>query len=113
MHEWLQTLRALGKQRGYAAVVVLTLAFGIGVSASLFSMVSAFFLQPLPVKDAGQLVLLMQRGRVWGLPYGRSTLGLACLRLHAPRFGARGSGHGPGARPPGLSLRPGGDAEGR
>lgn len=67
-----QALRALRKQPGFTAVAVLTLAFGIGVNTSLFSMVSAFFLQPLAVKDAHRLVLLMQRGEVWGLPYGHS-----------------------------------------
>jgi predicted permease len=67
-----QAIRALRKQPGFAAVAVLTLTFGIGVNVSLFSLVSAFFLQPLPVKDAHQLVLLMQRGEAIGLPYGHS-----------------------------------------
>ena len=67
-----QAIRALRKQPGFAAVAVLTLAFGIGVNVSLFSLISAFFLQPLPVKDAHQLVLLMQRGEAIGLPYGHS-----------------------------------------
>ena len=65
-------IRGLLKQRGFAMVAVLTLALGIGVNASLFSMVSAFFLQPLPVKDAHQLVLVMQRGDVLNMPYGHS-----------------------------------------
>jgi predicted permease len=64
--------RTLRKQRGFTAVAILTLAFGIGVNASLFSMVSAFFLQPLPVKDPQQLVLVMQRGDVVNIPYGQS-----------------------------------------
>jgi predicted permease len=64
--------RSLLKARGFTAVAVLTLALGIGVNASLFSMVSAFFLQPLPIRDAHQLVLVMQRGDVLNMPYGHS-----------------------------------------
>jgi predicted permease len=67
-----QALRTLRREPGFAAVAALTLAFGIGVNASLFSLVSALFLQPLPVKDAHELVLLMQRGELINVPYGHS-----------------------------------------
>jgi predicted permease len=67
-----QALRTLRKQPGFAAVVVLTLAFGIGVNTSLFSMISALFLQPLPVREADRLVLVMQRGAILNMPYGHS-----------------------------------------
>jgi predicted permease len=65
-------LRTLRKQPGFTAVALLTLAFGIGVNASLFGLISAFFLQPLPIKDADRLVLVMQRSDVINLPYGHS-----------------------------------------
>jgi hypothetical protein len=67
-----QALRSLRKQPGFTAVAILTLAFGIGVNVTLFGMISAFFLQPLPVKDAHQLVIVMQRGDVVNMPYGHS-----------------------------------------
>ena len=67
-----QAFRALRKRPGFAAIAVVTLAFGIGTNASLFSMISAFFLQPLPVKDPHQLVLLMQKGELINVPYGHS-----------------------------------------
>ena len=67
-----QAFRALRRRPGFAAVAVLTLAFGIGINASLFSMISAFFLQPLPVKDAHQLVFLMQKGELINVPIGHS-----------------------------------------
>ena len=72
MNDFRQALRSLRKQWGFAAVAILTLAFGIGVNVSLFGLVSAFFLQPLPVKDAHELVIVMQRGDALGIPYGHS-----------------------------------------
>jgi len=64
--------RALRKQPGFTAVAVLTLAFGIGVNTSLFAIVNAYFLQPLPVAGSDRLVLVMQRSDVINLPYGQS-----------------------------------------
>jgi predicted permease len=64
--------RSLRKQPGFAVVAVLTLAFGIGVNVSLFSLISAFFLQPLQVKDPHELVVVMQRGDIVNIPYGHS-----------------------------------------
>ncbi len=72
MNELRHAFRSLWKQRGFAAVAVLTLALGIGVNVMLFGMLSAFFLQPLPVKDADRLVLVMQRSDVLNMPYGHS-----------------------------------------
>jgi len=72
MEDLRHALRSLMRQPGFTVVAVLTLAFGIGVNASLFSLISAFFLQPLPVKDADRLVLVMQRGDVVNVPYGHS-----------------------------------------
>lgn len=72
MNDLRLAFRALRKQPGFTAVAVLTLAFGIGVNVSLFGLISAFFLQPLPVKDSDRLVLVMQRSDVINLPYGHS-----------------------------------------
>ena len=72
MNDLRLAFRAFRTQPGFTAVAVLTLAFGIGVNASLFALVNAFFLQPLPVKQADRLVLVMQRSDVINLPYGQS-----------------------------------------
>ena len=64
--------RALRKQPGFTTVAVLTLAFGIGVNTSLFAIINAYYLQPLPVAGADRLVLVMQRSDVINMPYGQS-----------------------------------------
>src|SRR5688572_8566211 len=49
-------VRLLWKDRGFTTTVILTLAVCIGANAAIFAVVNAVLLQPLPVRDAGQLV---------------------------------------------------------
>jgi putative ABC transport system permease protein len=72
LHDLRQAFRSIRKRPGFAAVAVLTLAFGIGVNTSIFSLVSGLFLQPLPVQNPHELVMVMQRGEVINVPYGHS-----------------------------------------
>ncbi len=53
-------LRALRRSPGFASVVILTLAVGIGGTTAVFSAVDAVLLQPLPYQQPGRLVRLYQ-----------------------------------------------------
>src|SRR3954468_20780096 len=49
------SLRAIAKNRGVAAVAVVSLALGIGANTTIFTMVNAVLLRPLPVETPSRL----------------------------------------------------------
>jgi len=52
-------LRMFAKNPGFTAVAVLTLALGIGVNTTIFSLVSAMLLRKPPVSDPDRLITLL------------------------------------------------------
>jgi predicted permease len=54
-------LRQLRRSPGFTAVAVPTLAFGLSVNTTIFSLISFFFLRPLPVPNAERLVVVLQQ----------------------------------------------------
>jgi putative ABC transport system permease protein len=76
-HDLRYGLRMLGRNPGFTAVAVLTLAVGIAANTATFSLVNAFFLRPLPFHEPERLVHIWQTDRQSGHDE---------LRMSAPNF---------------------------
>jgi predicted permease len=58
-------LRLLRKNQGFAAVVLLTLALGVGVTTVMFTVVNGVLLKPLPFPEPNRLVTVHGHTEMW------------------------------------------------
>ncbi len=58
--------RTFGSQPGFTAVALATLALGIGANTAVFSVLRAVLLEPLPLRDPEQVVLVVENDRLRG-----------------------------------------------
>ena len=84
--------RTFVRDRSFTAVIVLTLALGIGANTAIFSIIDSLLLRTLPVKEPGRLAILVadgSRDRPPGrIPSGRRSRGMpTCSMARSP--GAR------------------------
>ncbi len=65
-HDARDALRSLRRAPGFTALVVITLALGIGVNTAIFTVMDALLLKPLPYANADQLVRVAEWPRTGG-----------------------------------------------
>ena len=80
--------RALRHARGFSAVVVLTLALGIGANTAIFSVIRGVLLKPLPHREGDRLVYLRQSAEI----PGGANLAFSVPEVTDLRAGARSLG---------------------
>src|SRR5215217_2070624 len=61
------SMRMLRKYPGFALTVMITLGLGIGANATIFSVINAVLLQPLPYKEPDRLIRLWETNPGGGL----------------------------------------------
>jgi predicted permease len=76
-------LRMFAKNPGFSAVVVLTLALGIGANTAVFSIVNSFLFSPLPVKDPGRLIVMAYEDPKAAFPHEVSNADLRDFEAHS------------------------------
>jgi predicted permease len=78
-------LRMMARSPGFTAILVITLALGIGATTTIFSVVNSVVIKPLPYKDPDQLVRVyteflgrMQLKKFWVSPPEYNDLRTQC-----------------------------------
>src|SRR6516162_6706786 len=74
LQDFRYSLRTLRKSPVFLSVALLSLALGIGANTAIFTLINQLILQPLPVKNPEQLVMLAGRGKHYGGNNGMDRL---------------------------------------
>jgi putative ABC transport system permease protein len=67
LHDVKFAVRSLARAKGLAAIVVITLALGIGANAAIFTLVRGVLLRPLVNRDENRLIYIRQSARGLGI----------------------------------------------
>src|SRR5229473_2405816 len=73
MMDLLLALRGMRRNPGFAVLVIGTMAIGIGANTTMYSLVRAVFLRPLPFADHDRLVTIWERDAAKGIEDRRVT----------------------------------------
>ena len=78
-------MRRMQRSPGFSAVVVCTLAIGVGASTTIFSVVNGVLLRPLPYHEPERLVALWQNNQVKGIERDQSVGNVIVKRIFQRR----------------------------
>jgi putative ABC transport system permease protein len=81
-------LQLVAKEPWYSAVAVLALSLGIGLNATVFTLVNAVLIRGLPFKDSDRLLVVGSQFKSAGGPRGVSLADLADMRTQSKTFAA-------------------------
>src|SRR5262249_13851977 len=87
-------LTVIAKERWYSAVAVIALSLGIGLNATVFTLVNAVLIRGLPFKDSGRLYTISSQFKSAGSGGGVSAADLADWRAQSKSFTALGGFNG-------------------
>ena len=79
-------VRSLFKNRGYAALAILTLALGVGANTAIFSVLQSVVLRDLPYHDADRIAVMWTRNIRQNLPDGSSYLNFRDWKARSKSF---------------------------
>jgi len=80
LRDFLWSVRTLRKSPVFLSVALLSLALGICANTAIFTLIHQLILQPLPVRDPEQLVMLAGRGNHYGGNNGPDRLSYPMYR---------------------------------
>jgi hypothetical protein len=82
------SLRMIASAPGYAAIVILTLALGIGANSTIFSWINSSLLNPVPGLSKPNEIVSLTQGHPGGNPHGFSYPDLEAMRDGQQSFSA-------------------------